>query len=347
MIHKIDTFPGRKIVLDGKNYRYFGGTSYLGVQADLDFQELLVNNIRKYGTNYGASRNSNIRLSIFEIAEAHLTTLARSEACTALSSGFLAGQLLCNFFTSRQRKLFYAPNTHSALYQAQIKPYATFSALNSAVREYVASSKKQPPVVLMDAIDFSGTNYPHFEGLKTLPLSEIILVVDDSHGFGLVGENGGGVYAMLAQLQPKELLVCTSLGKSMGIQAGALFGTSDRIKEIMGTEFFGGASPAAPAAMATLVEAEAIYKTKRELLQNNIGLLLSQVADHSPFSFMERHPAFSFPNNELTAYLRSKNILVTSFRYPNESASAMNRIVLSAAHTQKDIDYLAEVLNNY
>lgn len=347
MVHYVDSFPGREMTIDGINYRYFGGTSYLGIQTDAAFQEILIGNIRKYGTNYGASRKSNIRFSVFEIAEAYLANMVGSESCVTLSSGYLAGQLACSYFGKSQGKLFYAPNTHSALYQINITPYTTFTALDIALRTHVASSKKNTPVLFLDAIDFSGNNYPHFEGLKSLPLDKVILVVDDSHGFGVVGAQGGGVYRMLSQLQPKELIVCASLSKSLGVQAGAVFGTTERIKEIMATSFFGGASPAAPAYMSTLLEAESIYGEKRKLLQQNLELFLKEVKDVAPFSFMDKHPAFSFSDEKTTSYLKENNVLVTSYSYPNKTAAVMSRIVLSAAHTKEDITYLTRILNSY
>ncbi|MEA1786024.1 aminotransferase class I/II-fold pyridoxal phosphate-dependent enzyme [Arenibacter sp. GZD96] len=347
MTHYVDHFPGRALDLNGTTHLYFGGTSYLGIQTDVAFQDILIRNIRKYGTNYGASRKSNIRFSVFQLAEDHLAEMAGSEACITLSSGYLAGQAVRNYFGNRAGKLFYAPNTHSALYQTKIKPYATFTALHIGVSEHLATPQRHPPVLFLDAIDFSGNNYPHFESLKSLPLRDIILVVDDSHGFGIIGTQGGGVYAMLAALEPKELIVCASLGKSMGVQAGALFGSRTRIQEISDTDFFGGASPSAPAYMATLIEAASIYKQRRALLQQHLSYFLNLLKDKTPFNYMEGHPAFSFSDTQRTRFLKEHHILVTSFKYPRENAATMSRIVLSAAHTSEDIYRLAHVLNTY
>ncbi|MDO6807825.1 aminotransferase class I/II-fold pyridoxal phosphate-dependent enzyme [Zobellia galactanivorans] len=344
MNHYIDTFPGRKITIDGVSHLYFGGTSYLGLQTDADFQKLFIKNIKKYGTNYGASRKSNIRLSVFDKAEAYLADLVGSEACISLSSGYLAGQFLAQALNTKAHQFFYAPNTHSALYQEKIKPYTTFAALNIAVREHLSSSKTTP-VVFLDGIDFSGCNYPHFEALQVLPLDKILLVVDDSHGLGIVGKNGGGVYSILAKLNIKELIVCGSLGKGFGIQAGAIFGTKARLAALADTSFFGGASPATPAAMATLLEADGLYGLKRNRLQRNIAYFLDHLKKRKQFHFMQDHPVFTFSNVQLTEYLAANKIIVTCFPYPDKNAQLMSRIVLSAAHKKKDIMHLLECVN--
>ncbi len=346
MAYKVDSFPGREITVNGKQHRYFGGTSYLGLQTDAEFQDLFVRNIRRYGTNYGASRKSNVQISIYEEAEGYLADLVGSEACITLSSGYLAGQFVAQSLYTKAHRFFYAPNTHSALYKTKIRPFATFTALNITVREHLACEKnKTIPVVFLDAIDFSGCNYPYFEALQILPLKDIILVVDDSHGIGVVGKDGGGVYKILSQLKPKELLVCCSLGKGFGVQAGAIFGTKNRITEFMKTTFFGGASPAVPAAMATLLEAKDIYTEKRVLLKGHIDYFTNNLKYSNTFHYMDAHPAFTFSNVQLTEYLVAHKIIVTSFPYPDDHAHLMSRIVLSAGHKQEDIKHLLHCLN--
>lgn len=345
MAQYIESFPGREILIDCKKHLYFGGTAYLGLQTDDAFQNLFIENVKKYGTNYGASRKSNLRMSIFGKAERYLANLVEAEACATVSSGYLAGQFVAQALNSKPHRFFYAPNTHSALYPVQTKSYTTFTALNIAVREHLRSQPGKIPIVFLDAIDFSGCNYPDFKPLKLLPLDEIIVVVDDSHGIAIVGENGSGVYGILSKLPIKELLVCCSLGKGFGIQAGAVFGTKERIYELMETSFFGGASPAAPAALAAMMDAEAMYSEKRKKLQNNIALFLESLKNPKKFNFMENHPAFSFSDEQLVEYLKQKGILLTNFAYPDEHSHLMSRIVLSAHHREGDILRLTELLN--
>ncbi|MCK0146588.1 aminotransferase class I/II-fold pyridoxal phosphate-dependent enzyme [Arenibacter sp. F26102] len=352
MTFYIDRFPGREIELEQKKYLYFGGTSYLGLQTDEAFQNIFISNIRKYGTNYGASRKSNIRISIYKESEKHLSRLVGSEACISLSSGYLAGQLVRQFMDTKANRLFYAPNTHSALYSpnpsiSKLKPYKTFTALNLAVRDHLKADQETTPVVFLDAIDFSGSNYPDFEGLKMLPLENIILVVDDSHGIGIVGNNGGGVFRNIKDLNPKELIVCCSLGKGFGIQAGTVFGSKIRMEQLVDTQFFGGASPATPAAMASFIDGSEIFKEKRTILKNNIDLFRSNIKALDKFKFMQEHPAFSFSDEELTKYLQEQKVVVTSFRYPDEDSTLMSRIVISAHHTKKDILLLCNLINSY
>ena len=347
MIHYIDEFPGRKIKIDGQEYMYFGGTAYLGLQTNKKFQRLLIANIRKYGTNYGASRISNIRLAIYEKTENYLAQLVGSESCITLSSGYLAGQFVRQYFNTTSFKTFYAPNAHPALQLSEYESNDTYESLRVAINGYLDEKRDKTPVVFLDSIDFSGSNFPNFKGLKALPLEKIILVVDDSHGIGVVGEHGGGVFKNLSALGAKEIVVCCSLGKGFGIQAGAVFGTKQRIQSMTGTAFYGGASPATPANLATLLESGAITAKKRKKLDK----LLLYFKEHLPkdhiFSSMDGHPAISFSNTELTEYLERQKIIVTNFPYPNEDSSTMSRIVISSAHKKKDLAKLIHLIKTY
>lgn len=348
MAHYIESFPDRKIKINGEDYLYFGGTSYLGLQTDAEFQKLYFKNVKKYGTNYGASRKSNVRFSIYEEAESYLAQLVGSESCITMSSGYLAGQFITQFLNNSEHKYFYAPNTHSALYASnKIKSYVTFSALNIAIRDHLDKHKATTPVVFLDAIDFSGNNYPDFNGLQMLPISDIILIIDDSHGIGVIGLKGGGVYRQVLAMNPKELMVCGSLGKGFGIQAGAIFGTLNRISQLIATDFFGGASPTSPANLATLLDSEKLFSTKRRQLEINTLYFITNLVNPSKFKFMNGHPAFTFANEDLTTYLELNKIIVTSFRYPTEDANLMSRIVISAAHTEADIRRLCDLINMF
>ncbi len=347
MINYVDSFPDREIMIQGQKYLYFGGTSYLGLQTDPQFQALFIDNVRKYGTSYGASRKSNIRLSIYDKAEEWLAELVGSEKCITMSSGYLAGQLLARHFSTSKYKLFYAPNSHSALHQVKPKDYTTFASLNIAVRSHLESEKNIKPVVLVDSVDFSGCNYPNFDGLRSLPLKDISLVVDDSHGIGILGKNGGGVFRTIQEFGAEKLIVCASLGKGLGTQAGAIFGAGKLIDQLSDSAFFGSASPASPAAIATLIDGNEIISLKRMKLLQNIDLFISNLRHLNSFRFMKDHPAFSFTNSNLIAHLQKKGIVTTNFRYPDGKDNLMSRIVLSANHFEDDINKLSGSLNQY
>ncbi|MCF8714600.1 aminotransferase class I/II-fold pyridoxal phosphate-dependent enzyme [Joostella atrarenae] len=344
MIHFVEEFPGRIINTEEGSFHYFGGTAYLGLQTHPEFQQLFIKNITKYGTNYGASRKSNIRFSIYNEVETYLANLVGSESCVTLSSGYMASQLVSRFFTSEDYTCYHAPLTHASLLQIGQKPFESYKLLQEKFKQ---NSKDTTPVIFLDAIDFLGNNYPKFSFLTEIDLSNTILVIDDSHGLGVLGEKGEGVYKIASKLNSKELIVCGSLGKGFGVQAGAIFGTKNSIESLINTSFFGGASPASPAAVSTILEAEKTYTSQIKKLIENDEYLSNKLEDSTFFTKVAKHPTYTFFDEKLTKHLLDNNILITSFNYPEENSPLMSRIVVSAYHTKEDLDFLAKVIKLY
>ena len=347
MTDYIDHFPGPQITLKGKPFLYFGGTAYLGLQHNAKFQDLYSQNIRRYGTHYGASRKSNLRMDVFDTAEQALSDNIGSDSALTLSSGYLVGQLLASFFHTPEFAPFYAPGSHAALFQKEQAPYPTYEALALALKEHLAGDTTKIPVVFIDTLESKESFFPDFAALKTLPLEHCILVADDSHGFGILGKRGMGSYANLAKLETKALLVCFSLGKAIGIPAGAVVGTKVFIDGLRKTVFFGAASPASPAGLATLSQAWELLYNNREQLLVNVERFLSGLSDQNHFWFTPGIPAFSYQDPGLTDFLKEAGIIVTHFHYPNENAEPTSRIVITAAHETTQIDRLTGLINGY
>ncbi len=344
MAISLPRIPDRLIQANGTEYLYFGGTAYLGLQAYPAFTEIFLKNVERYGMHYGASRRSNVALDIYQQAEAHLASWVGSAACLTMSSGYLAAQLVIQHLLEQGHALFAAPNAHTAMLMNGVKKTSSFEELNLALRKEI-SNNRPLPVLLFDTIDFTTKQFPHFDALQQLPLDKMILVGDDSHGIGIVGDYGTGCYGILKKLNPVQLLVCCSLGKGLGIQAGAVFGNSKLITSLKATPFFGGASPALPAFMGTLIDAEPVYETRRKTLMENYQLFLDTLDKHQSFQRMIGHPTFEFENATLAQKLEERGFIVTNFNYPDANGPLVSRIVLSAYHKKEDVLQLTNCLN--
>ncbi|WP_031428885.1 pyridoxal phosphate-dependent aminotransferase family protein [Flavimarina sp. Hel_I_48] len=339
--------PARTITENGREYLYFGGTSYLGLQHHPEFEDLLIKNIKEYGVSHGASRKSNIRLKIYDEAETFMANWTGAEASLIVSSGYLAGQLLRDYFDEDGYAVFYMPHTHTALSRKRDLFYGSNADLEHALEKHLNENPSQTPVLFLDTVTFSNENFPDFEFLKTLPLDRIILVADDSHGIGIIGEYGSGAFSKLSLLGARELLVCGSLSKGPTIQAGFILGEINRIDHLKNSLPFGGSSPASPASIATLLEADSIYTQQRKKLAENVNFFLDLVNNKSFFQYTAGHPAFAFRSIQLAEYLRENSVLVTHFNYPNSDAVVLSRIVLSAGHTPEDIANLCGLINEF
>ena len=346
MTNSLDHSAGTSFRISGKEYLYFGGTSYLGLQHHPEFLETLKNNIDIYGSNFGASRKANVRLDVYNAFEDFLAKASGSEAAVCFSSGYLSGLILAIYFDAPHYRKLYAPNSHSALHSRKLINASTYQDLELEVQRVLAEDNVQP-VIFLDTIDFSGKNYPHFEALQKLPLAQCILVADDSHGFGIVGDSGFQNYENLLKLIPKELIVCGSIGKALATPCGIVLGMHSRISEIKATEMFGGASPAAPAALKTYLDSQLLVKDQRKRLQKNISLFNEKITSVFKCVVLKEHPVYTYDDPALTAFLNEHGVITTSFHYPNEDSPLISKIVLSAGHSVNEILQLTSLINKF
>ncbi|WP_088342016.1 aminotransferase class I/II-fold pyridoxal phosphate-dependent enzyme [Robiginitalea sediminis] len=347
---QVKGIPGPEITANGRKYLYFGGTSYLGLQHAPRFRELYASNTMAYGTHWGASRSGNVTLALYGEAETALAAKAGAGGALTLSSGFLAGRLLTDRFSAPAYRCFFAPTSHAALLPPGAGRAADWPSLVQAVTRHLESGAPQTPVIFTDSLDFSEGPRMVVSELASLPSGQCILVVDDSHGLGLIGENGWGTYPAFAEVGFREVILCGSMGKALGITAGLILGPASRISDIKQEPLFSGASPPPPAALATYLQAEAegLLTGQRGRLDGHCTTLASREGLPPSLKWMPGYPVFTFRNPGLVDFLEKAGILVTHFDYTADGpAASPSRIVLSAAHTTEHMERLAEVLTEF
>ena len=341
----IDTALGPLIETPIGVQRYFGGTDYLGLTRNNRFRSLMLRGIKRFGVHMGSSRQSNVRLSIYQKAEQVLADLTGSQAASLTSSGMLAGQWVSQYFNTEQYIHFYAPYVHSALISRADQPrYPDWTALINDLNHAISQNPQQTPVLFLDTIDFHGMGYPHYAPLRGLPLSQIILVADDAHGIGITGHQGGGSYALLAALKPKELIVTASLGKSLGLGAGAVWASQAQMDALRQHPLWGGASPCSPGYAYVLVKAKRIYRNQSKKLVRHVTWMEKHWPADCPKRQHPGHPAFECNAPGVGAHRRAHRIIPTEFPYPTPQSPLLTRVVITAAHSKKDLKALRKAL---
>ena len=342
--------PGTAFTAGGRTYRYFGGTAYLGMASLPEFRQAMAQEIERWGTHWGASRNGNLRLGIYADVEAALAKWIGSPATCTLSSGFLAGRLITEAFPEAHYQRFFAPSCHAALLPAGTERFKSWELLQKALHEYMEQRDTRKAVVFSDSLDFSQGPASLLPIFKTLPAAQLILAVDDSHGIGVMGPEGRSAWPEVAGMGFKECLVSASLGKAMGVTAGMIAGTAERIRALQSQPLFSGASPAPPAAMGALLAGleKGWYRQGLNTVRKRIRDLIDQLPGEHQLKHMDTYPVFTFQDPALAQYLFRHGIVITHFDYPAEAGGrSPSRIVLSASHSREDLDILAGLLKDY
>ncbi len=334
------TLPGRTVMLpDGREYLWCSGTAYLGVHADADFQELVVEGFQRYGGHYGGSRLSSFRPDIYEKAEARLCQWTGAEAALLFSSGTLAGRILQAHLASSYA-CHYAPRLHPALWGHTPPAARNFEEWVDEVRRFAAHDPR-PIALFANAIDPLYAQPLRMAWLDALPNDRpILLTLDDSHGIGITGQDGAGAYAARHWPPHLTLVVLASLGKALGIPAGVILGPATLIKSICDSPFFGGASPPTPAFLHALLHGAPIYARQRLRLMARIRQWTEGLPTSHGFSYLPDYPVFYTPKHALAGYMKEKGVLLSQFAYPSPQDELITRLILNALHTEADIAQL-------
>lgn len=339
----VEQFPGRSVEVDGRSYLYFGGTSYLGMATHPDFQKLLTNSIQRWGTAYGSSRNSNIKLSIYKDAEALLSQIVGAEAALTVSSGTLAGKLVLDYLAKDHEHFYHHPKTHPAVLSTTSKALFVDGKLHPRLMDEVEESI----VITADAILSMAVLPTSFDFLNDIPAHKhITLVIDESHSLGLVGEDGNGIFKTLNHPKIKRKLMISSLTKGYGCSGGMIAGDQDFIERIQKDATFISASGMNPIFLQTFFEAQELFQYQLKKLRENLHEFQAGSELPSIFKYDINYPVIYCDSNDVFEYLKSKDILITNFKYPNYEAM-MNRIVITASHTQEDLKRLKWLLMQF
>lgn len=339
----VDQFPDRTIVVDGKTYLYFGGTSYLGMATNPEFQKLLYNSINIWGSAYGSSRNSNIQLSIYQKAEALLAKIIGAEAALTVSSGTLAGKLVIDYLAKNHEQFYHHPKTHPAILKNTSLPLFIDGKLHPRLTDDI----KESVVIATDALLSLEVQPTNFDFLNDVSKSKkITLLIDESHSLGIVGAQGQGVFGTISHPSISQKLMISSLTKAYGCSGGVIAGDHETIQTLQNDAVFISASGMNPVFLQTLFDAQDILRDQLIKLRNHLDVLLADQVLTDLFHYDKNYPVIYCHSNAIFDYLKSQDIIITNFKYPNYD-TMMNRIVISANHTASDLKRLKSVLINF
>jgi len=341
-IHHLD---GRHLFSNGKKYLYCAGTSYLGLAYDPEFGEYLREGIARYGTNYGGSRNANFQFNDIKELESRLGDWIGAEQLITVSSGTFSGSLLREIFEA-ERLIIFGPNPHPALlifdgiqWTGNQQEWWTKSIhhLQNLPPQKISLILNTVDALLPDKLDLSN--------LENLPAKhDYLLILDDSHGLGVIGEDGKGITSEVPPDWKLRTIILGSLGKAFGLPGGFLAGSFRFINKIKLSPLFAGASPIIPAYCFAFNQIFPIIPTKVAQLRNNISAGQEILHHHKGWHHHPDLPIFTSRESGRYDSALEAGIMISHFAYPDADGEKICRLILNALHTDEDIDVLREWL---
>lgn len=339
--------PSRTTISGGEEYLFFSGTAYLGIHARPEFGQLVSEGIKLWGTNYGASRLGNVSIPVFDRAESKLATWLGTPSALMVSSGTLAGRLVLEVLAD-EYEAHYSPIAHVAINPLYKKhePQLFDSWIEQTLQK-IRQSKKDKHLITFNSIDSLTAIHLPLDWTDAIPeTKEVLLIADDSHGIGVMGEDGRGNFPALIRRHPHAIMIA-SMGKAMGLPAGLIAGSKEIVQKAKAHPLFGGSSPMVPAYAHAFLHSDEIYSAARRRLFEKMNLFQETLGDSGLFTFSQNFPVYCTRAHGLAAFLEERKIRISHFAYPSPADDLYTRVVLNALHTREDMLGLIEGIKEF
>jgi 8-amino-7-oxononanoate synthase len=335
--------PGRTAIVNEKELLFFSGYAYLGMNHVPEFIHLIQKGMEQFGAVFPSSRISNTALDLYSKTEEQLNNLTQFTDTILMPSGFTAGKAAVSCI-EKGANIFHAPFCHPAI---RMGINSTLSFSNWAIETVQTihdSVYLTPPVILSDSVNQLTAEVYDFSFLQEIE-KDIICIIDDSHGIGLIGDNGAGISSRLPRKENIEYIITYSLSKALNIPAGAIScshkNTAEKIRK---TSWYSAVTPPSPAFLYAFCNATEIYQQQRENLNIQKKMFQKLLVNNPEIHFHEDLPVFILPEALDEDHFSKKGIIISSFAYPNPSSNKINRLVLNALHTEEDLRKLTNAL---
>ncbi len=350
-----------EMVIDGNKVTSFCSNDYLGLANHPEVKAAFIKGVERYGAGSGAAHLINGHTRAHHELELELAEFSGYPRALLFSTGYMANLGLAQAMVRKGDTVLEDRLNHASLLDggllsgARLMRYRHKDA--GELDTKLASRKQGEKLVLSDGVFSMDGDIADVAALAdTCQKHDAWLMIDDAHGFGVLGDNGRGTLEHTGVSTAAVPVYMATLGKALGT-AGAFVSGSDELVETLiqraRTYIYTTATPAAVAeatrASLKLIQTEPQWRERLQqniryfrncCNQTNIQLSESKTAIQ-PIIIGDTEEAVRMSNT-----LFANGILVTAIRPPTvPEGTARLRITLSAAHNSEQIDKLISTLN--
>ncbi len=347
----LDSPTGVRVHREGRELWNFASNDYLGLARHPQIEEALIEGVQRFGAGAAASRLVCGTLPPHRLLENLLAEAKQTEAALTFTSGFATALGVIPAVVGKSDFVLLDKLSHACLVDAARLSGATIRVfphndLAKLERLLVSTRRKSPSAVVLIATEsvfsMDGDVCPLREIVELAEAHAALLLLDEAHGFGVLGEHGMGL-AEQENLQHRITFQMGTLSKAAGLSGGYLAASRDWI-ELMANRarsFVYSTAPPPALAHAALASVALIRSMEGGILR---ARLQENIARMSP-SRTPIIPKIVGSNEAVLAAataLEQAGFLVPAIRYPTVArGTARLRVSLSATHPPEIIDQLA------
>jgi 8-amino-7-oxononanoate synthase len=350
--------------IDGREVLAFCSNDYLGLADHPRVTEAFVTAARHWGTGSGAAHLVSGHCHEHRLLEESLAEFTGRARALLFSTGYMANLAVIGALVGRGDRVFEDRLNHASLIDAGLASGARFAryghcdpaALERRLQNWLGANFRRTIVATDGVFSMDGDVAPLAALARVCRAHGAWLMVDDAHGFGVMGASGGGsLEAAALAAADVPILMCT-LGKALGVFGAFVAGSEALIETLIQhgrTYIYTTALPpavAAAARAALAVQAEEDWRRERVLRHaarfrtgaTALGLdLLPSQTPIQPILAGSEAAALA-----ASAALLDAGVWIPAIRPPTVPAGRSRlRVTFSAAHSDDDVDRLLAALD--
>lgn len=361
----LESAQAARVVVDGVELDNFSSNDYLGLASHPDVIEAFRAAAVHYGVGAGASHLVVGHSKPHGMLEEALADFTGRDRALLFSSGYMANMAVLRTLAGRGDSIFQDKLNHASLLDGGLASGAGHFRYRHAdlahLQQLLKGRCSGRSLLVTDAVFSMDGDCAPLCGLAQFARdNDAILVADDAHGFGVLGENGAGLAEQCALDQQALPVMVATLGKAVGVQGAFVAGSAALVETLIQharqyiyTTALPPASAAASLAALDIIRNEPERRSRLAAIVRKfrrgceeLGLpLLNPDGPATPIQ-----PLLLGDNSEalsLAAALRARGILAVAIRPPTvPPGTARLRISFTAAHSNEQVDKLLQALQD-
>jgi len=361
----VESPAGTRVDVDGRRLIAFASNDYLGLANHPEVVAAARDGGSRWGVGAAASHlvcgHYGAHAALEEELAAWVSPCPGAQALT-FSSGYLANIAILTALAGRGDAIFADRLNHACLNDGALLSRAQFVRYPHCdmanLRSRLASSCARRRLIATDAVfSMDGDLAPLPELLRLADEFDAWLVVDDAHGFGVLGEGANAGRGALAHcgLESERIVYMGTLGKAAGVAGAFVAAHPAVVATLVETARAYVFTTAAPPLLAEALRASLVLIRGDRARHQHLAALIERFRDRMrPLAWTllpsatPIQPLVVGDNAAALALSRElwrRGFWVPAIRPPTVPAgTARLRITLTAAHDFADVDALADAL---
>ncbi len=367
----IDSPQGIHLKLEGRSILNFCSNDYLGLANHPEVISAFKSSVDQYGVGSGSAHLICGHSSAHHALEEALADFTGRDRALLFSTGYMANMGVISALLDKQDAVFEDRLNHASLLDGGLMSGARFKRYHHAdiqhLNSHLNNAAGNKLIVTDGVFSMDGDFAPLADLSKVAKAHDAWLMVDDAHGFGVLGEKGAGLVECVGLSQADLPILMGTLGKGFGTFGAFIAGSDELIETLIQkarTYIFTTALPAAVADATSASLKRVIADNWRREHLKNLALRFRTGAEQLGFELVNPVSANTDVKDDMLSaiqpivigdsqrtvaiseHLLKAGYLVSAIRPPTvPKGSARLRVTFSALHQEQQVDQLLDALN--